>query len=355
MPKQTIMRKTLLVIIPFLIILFACNKESSKTVDSLKGNYKESEIYNELIRREAEGDKSLLKDTVPVPLNERLVGYDVDTLFSYLKGIYGDDDRHNLYEPVVTNDLKYDAEKVACIIKKDRIKQNEDGTFSLIVSQLYGEANGLCSTENFVNEPIVPFCSGFAVSNKLFVTAGHCVDNTNLNDILIIYGYRMKSKLEANIEIDQGDIYEPVRILKREFEGTSNDYSVLEIRQTFRDNRIASFRKNGKISDNENVHVIGYPSGLPIKVTLNAKVYNNRFSNYFVINSDTYQGNSGSPVFNSADHTVEGILVRGEKDFRYVRLSSCYGSVRCPKDIGTCRGEDVSRVSQFISHINNQQ
>lgn len=347
------MAKQYLTFIPLLFILVGCNQQSSKTVNSLEGKYKESEIYNELIRKEAESNKSLLKDTVPVPLNEKLTEYNADTLYNYLKVIYGDDDRHNIYEPVITPDLKNDADKVACLINKNQIQQNTDGTFTLVVSQLYGDAHGLCNDENFVNEPIIPFCSGFAVSKKFFVTAGHCVDSTTLGNMLIVYGFRMKSKLDANITIAQRDIYEPIKIVKRELEGTTNDYSVLEIRQIFPENRITSVRRTGKISDNDKVHVIGYPSGLPIKVTLNANIFNNSYLNYFIINSDTYQGNSGSPVFNSASHIVEGILVRGEKDFRYIRLSNCFGSVRCPKDIGSCRGEDVSRASQFINSINN--
>jgi hypothetical protein len=348
------MIKNYLIFTLFLFVLIGCSQQSNNTVNSLKGKYKESEIYNELIRKESESNKSLLKDTVPVPLNEKLTEYNIDTLYNYLKVIYGDDDRHNLYEPIITPQLRNDADKVACLINKNQLKQNPDGTFSIIVSQLFGEAYGLCDDENFVNEPVVPFCSGFAVSKKLFVTAGHCIDNTTLGNTLIVYGFRMKSKLDVNIIINQNDIYEPIRIVKRELESTTNDYSILEIKQTFAENRIASIRRTGKIADNDKVHVIGYPSGLPIKVTLNANVFNNGYPNYFTINSDTYQGNSGSPVFNSVSHIVEGILVRGEKDFRYIRLNNCYGSVRCPKDIGSCQGEDVSRVTQFINSITNQ-
>lgn len=348
------MVKQYLTFVLLLSILIGCKQQSSKTVASLKGEYKESELYNELIRREAESNKSLLKDTVPIPLNKELREYKADTLYEYLKVIYGDDDRHNLYESIITPDLKTDANKVACLINKNQIKRNSDGTYSLVFSQLYGEAHGLCDNENFVNEPVIPFCSGFAVSNKLFVTAGHCIDSTNLNNTLIVYGFKMKSKLDANIIISKSDIYEPIRIIKREFEETTNDYSVLEIRGIFAKNRIASVRRTGKIADNDRVHVIGYPSGLPIKVTLNASVLNDNQSNYFIINSDTYQGNSGSPVFNSNNHIVEGILVRGEQDFRYIRLANCYGSIRCPKDIGLCRGEDVSRVSQFINIVNKK-
>jgi hypothetical protein len=56
--------------------------------------------------------------------------------------------------------------------------------------------------------------------------------------------------------------------------------------------------------------------------------------------------NSGSPVFNSKTHKVEGILVKGSTDF-ISTIENCRISNPCP-DSG-CDGESVSRVSQFLS------
>ncbi|WP_420540401.1 S46 family peptidase (plasmid) [Paenibacillus polymyxa] len=52
----------------------------------------------------------------------------------------------------------------------------------------------------------------------------------------------------------------------------------------------------------------------PIKsgFAVGAAVRDNPPNAFFVANLDTYGGNSGSPVFNSDTHEVEGILVRGE-------------------------------------------
>ena len=61
---------------------------------------------------------------------------------------------------------------------------------------------------------------------------------------------------------------------------------------------------------------------------------------YFVSNLDTYGGNSGSAVFNSATNEVVGILVRGDADF--FSQNGCAVSNRC--FASGCRGEDVTRV-----------
>jgi hypothetical protein len=58
------------------------------------------------------------------------------------------------------------------------------------------------------------------------------------------------------------------------------------------------------------VHVIGHPAGLPVKVA-SGKVTRNSDLEVFETSYDALGGNSGSPVFNSVTHEVEGIHVRG--------------------------------------------
>jgi ankyrin repeat protein len=89
--------------------------------------------------------------------------------------------------------------------------------------------------------------------------------------------------------------------------------------------------------------VIGSPSGLPLKVASGAKVRDNLHPFYFNANLDTFQGNSGSAVFNAETGVVEGILVRGEEDFIPNHEKKCVEANRCDDD--KCRGEDVTRMT----------
>ena len=64
--------------------------------------------------------------------------------------------------------------------------------------------------------------------------------------------------------------------------------------------------------------VVGHPSGLPVTISDGAAVQRHK-QTFFSADLDTYQGNSGSPVFNTdrlraGELFVEGILVRGEND-----------------------------------------
>jgi V8-like Glu-specific endopeptidase len=90
--------------------------------------------------------------------------------------------------------------------------------------------------------------------------------------------------------------------------------------------------------------VIGHPTGLPTKVSAGANV---RSVNdvYFVANLDTFGGNSGSAVFNAETGEIEGILVRGERDYRYNSARGCYVPNTCV-NLG-CRGEDSTLITNL--------
>jgi hypothetical protein len=74
--------------------------------------------------------------------------------------------------------------------------------------------------------------------------------------------------------------------------------------------------------------MIGHPVGLPLKYAGGAWVRDNQNKSYVVCNLDI-GGNSGSPVINDDEpHEIEGILVRGDTDFKQV--GDCQRSNICP-------------------------
>lgn len=92
--------------------------------------------------------------------------------------------------------------------------------------------------------------------------------------------------------------------------------------------------------------VIGHPSGLPLKITDRAVSLPSAFNSrtFFRVNSDTFAGNSGSPVINRKSGVVEGILVRGEQDYRYIPDRGCSIVNICSKK-RKCKGEDATRIT----------
>ena len=129
-------------------------------------------------------------------------------------------------------------------------------------------------------------------------------------------------------------------------ESRGADYAVVELDRPVTGRSPLMFRTSGQISDNAGLVVIGHPSGIPTKVAGGANV-RSQDNGFFVANLDTYGGNSGSAVFNSQSGVVEGILVRGERDFVY--QGNCKVSKVCENE--SCRGEDVTRITEAAPHI----
>ena len=104
-------------------------------------------------------------------------------------------------------------------------------------------------------------------------------------------------------------------------------------------------RTEGLVAQTAELVVIGNPSGLPLKVAGGASVRKNEAPFFFSANLDTFQGNSGSAVFNAQSGVVEGILVRGEEDFEANMALMCIEAKKC--NDSECRGEDVSRITSI--------
>ena len=106
-----------------------------------------------------------------------------------------------------------------------------------------------------------------------------------------------------------------------------------------------------EISPGTALTAIGYPLGLPVKIDSGAEVLE-VFQSTFLLNSDTYGGNSGSPIFNSArlaqgELLVEGILGGGNPDFPDPPRA-CDVSLHYPEQGGRpAGGEDATFASEI--------
>jgi hypothetical protein len=304
-----------------------------------------ADLLQELRSREAKSRKT----TRAEPLIERkdLREFDDASIVEVLKAqqrvIYETDDRVDVFL-LPDGPNKDDADSVVALFRDIDVTDNGDGTSTLLVEN-FGEARNLCPGERFREQPIGAFCSGFLVAPDIIATAGHCVNAGNVDDTRFVFGYRMRDAVTAETVISNQEIYKGVKVIDRILIGTGSDWALVQIDRPVTNHRIVRIRRTGKISDTQAIHVIGHPTGLPTKFAGGAAVRDNQPEAFFVANLDTYGGNSGSPVFNSDTHEVEGILVRGETDF--VRQGNCNVSMVCPQP-GDCRGEDCTRTTEFV-------
>jgi V8-like Glu-specific endopeptidase len=181
-----------------------------------------------------------------------------------------------------------------------------------------------------------------------YLAADHCLDEEpDVRKIRFVFGFKMNSKDNAQITFSADEVYTGKQVVSDRNNPIGADWALVELdRPVTGDHPPKAVRRSGKIPDGEAVYAIGYPNGLPLKVSGGAVVRDNGQLEIFVSNLDAYTGSSGSPVFNSS-HIVEGILSRGERDF--IEVQQCNASLVCPNT--GCRGEDCTRVTEFAKFI----
>lgn len=274
------------------------------------------------------------------------------------KVVYGVDNRVEVYE--ASSSMQAVAARTAAMIPMDRLKLTVSETDSNLrtYSTRQGKLkdNGICADDRFADQPTPGSCSGFLVGPDLIVTAGHCARTASAcQGNAWVFGFAMDATTQtAGLNIPDSQVYRCKELVNQKLnslEGT--DHALIRLDRVVSGLTPLNLRTSGKIEDNTEIVVIGHPMGLPTKVSDGANVRKNVHPHFFVANLDTFGGNSGSAVFNTADLTVEGILVRGETDYKYNSAKGCQEVYVCADD--KCRGEDVTRITDIIELAQRDQ
>lgn len=260
------------------------------------------------------------------------------------KVIYGEDDR--VFASQSTNEAyKLLAASTAVQIKDHKLTASEDGlTYKLNPEKLKDSFMDVCEDEKFADVINAGNCSGFLVGPDLLVTAGHCMRSEfDCSGAQWAFNYKMVN-LGEDTEIAASEVYGCKEIVSQQLSNASkNDYALIKLDRVVTGREPLKFRTEGKIEDVSPLVVIGHPSGLPTVIADNAYVRENDNDFFFRANLDTFGGNSGSAVFNAETGVVEGILVRGERDYKFDSEAGCNRVYQCEDD--ACRGEDVTRIT----------
>lgn len=270
---------------------------------------------------------------------------------SAYSAIYGEDSRKDLFE--VSNPKLSDlSSSSVALIDSRGITSITDELFNIHGPTL--AANELlCSGERFEGQPVVAFCSGVLVASDLVLTAGHCMPNeAQCRLTKFAFGLTLSDPSQKDLLVPRSEIYSCAELIHTQeghFDEVLADFALVRLERPVHGHSIAVANRSSSLPKGRQVVAFGYPNGIPLKYVDGTVRSNNPSLPFFVTNLDTFNRNSGSPVFDSESGLLEGVVVDGEDDF--VSDGKCFRSKHCPED--GCRGESVTRILEILPFLDD--
>lgn len=233
--------------------------------------------------------------------------------FANVDAIYGEDDR---FEPSKFPELQEQAAAVAVMVESSLLtKAGSDFTYKYVSLK---ERQNLCPGERFEDQPTLGLCTGSLVAPDVILTAAHCVElETDCSESSWVFDYQVNDQGLAHDKLAAKNVYKCQKVIHSSFYPSMEiDFALIKLDREVRGRtplKLAPYQ--GKLPFGKEIMMMGFPSGLPMKVATNAQVMLSGMSN-FKTNLDAFGGNSGAPVFDKETMEILGILISGSGDYQ---------------------------------------
>jgi V8-like Glu-specific endopeptidase len=200
-------------------------------------------------------------------------------------------------------------------------------SFAEKVKIVYKNKINLYVDQRYYTEPTVVNSLGscFAIRADLIVTCKHVVSvyednnkNKSYKDMVVVFNYNNNY---GNLNIHRDNIFSVIDIHNDTYSNNEIDFIILKVvaydkntlSESIPNEFIATYETNHNDFKKWNLFMCGYPYGMPMKIANKGKIKQIDYG-YYQTDLDSFQYNSGSPVFNQ-EHNVIGIIDSGSDDF----------------------------------------
>lgn len=267
--------------------------------------------------------------------------------------LYGEDNRADISTSYGDVRVLRWASSVALVINKEEVRESVCDRSLLLSTVPLGLSRSLCQDEPFYYQGTAGFCTGFLISPKHMLTAGHCLKSRKSCETLrFLFDYQRRDDSRPLSLNDDRVLTRNLFSCKKvvywggeENSDLSLDLAIIELDREALGRGSLELESASELSYETELLIAGHPLGLPLKVSSGGFPLSFDGLLHFSASLDSFSGNSGSPVINRRSGKVEGILLGGGRDF--VLKGDCFASAHC--DSPLCPGEKVLRSTVILA------
>lgn len=259
--------------------------------------------------------------------------------------VYGTDDREYVTSSS-PKEIQELAKSTAILVSSDLVDQGL--LFTKIKAMPIQKNFSFCPNERFSEALFTAACTGFLVAPDLLVTAGHCIQgDLDCFGKKIIFEVSSKNQSKDGYRVYSKNVFSCKEIVAQNA-NNDEDYALIRLERKASGRKSLRLNTKGKITDDSKVFMLGHPLGMPLIYSKSVGITKNDNENLFQVPLDSFEGNSGSPVFNAKTLEVEGILVNGQSDLFFDSQKGCYRNTVYDEERGA---EGVFRIEKLLPFL----
>ncbi|MBT8495415.1 MAG: serine protease, partial [Deltaproteobacteria bacterium] len=274
--------------------------------------------------------------------------------------------------------LRQAARAVGALVRRDQLVADDDGNLEFPIPETtYGEGYQLCPGVRFMDQPLAANCSGFLVTDELFVTAGHCVDDILCSELSIAFDLAYTADgLPDKLGAEQ--VYHCAEFVENIWDGPT-DFALIKLDRPVEDRE--PLQVADEVEPGASAMTLGFPNRIPMKVAATtvqdspfapgwrvarAELLENgfytedellgfeadaqaSFGNLIAMDGDVFGGNSGGALIDASTGAAMGVVIWGSRKYRDGEFGGKDMSFAWD-DVATCRrptvcGDDVDCIT----------